>query len=221
MSHFWKDLHKLTGVKLKMSMAYHPETDSTSERTNKMVNQALCFHVERNQLGWVRTLLRVRFDMMNMVNKSTGFTPFQLCLGCSPRIIPPLLPAKPSATVADVDTWHVIRQLETDVLEAQDNLLKAKISQYFQANTNCTLKFPFSIGSQVRLSTLHQHKEYTAKGEQRVVKFMPRFDGPYIGYNTGTVFPAVIVVWCLQVQVWCTNLPTHPTLCLPSQFHRF
>ena len=31
MSNFWKHLHKLTGVKIKMSMAYHPETDGASE----------------------------------------------------------------------------------------------------------------------------------------------------------------------------------------------
>jgi len=44
------------GVKLKMSTAYHPETDGSSERTNKTVNQALQFHVECNQMGWVRAL---------------------------------------------------------------------------------------------------------------------------------------------------------------------
>jgi hypothetical protein len=30
-SHFWKALTKLTGVTLKMSSAYHPETDGASE----------------------------------------------------------------------------------------------------------------------------------------------------------------------------------------------
>lgn len=40
-SKFWKALHKLTGVKIKMSTAYHPQTDSASEHTNKTVNQAL------------------------------------------------------------------------------------------------------------------------------------------------------------------------------------
>ena len=55
-SRFWKALHKLTGVKLKLSTAYHPEMDGASERTNKTVNQALRYHVERNQLGWACTL---------------------------------------------------------------------------------------------------------------------------------------------------------------------
>jgi hypothetical protein len=45
-SRFWKALMKLSGIKHKMSMAYHPQMDGASERSNKMVVQALRFHVE-------------------------------------------------------------------------------------------------------------------------------------------------------------------------------
>jgi hypothetical protein len=55
-SKFWKALNKLTGIKLKMSSAYHPETDGSSERSNKSVVQCLRYHVERNQTGWVMAL---------------------------------------------------------------------------------------------------------------------------------------------------------------------
>jgi len=58
-SRFWKSLHKLTGVKLKLSTVYHPETDGASEHTNKMVNQALRYHVEWNRLGWAHALPRI------------------------------------------------------------------------------------------------------------------------------------------------------------------
>ena len=51
LSKFWKVLHKLTGVKLKISTAYHPQTDGASEWTNKTINQALCYHVARTQKG--------------------------------------------------------------------------------------------------------------------------------------------------------------------------
>jgi len=57
-------------------------------------------------------------------------------MGCSPHVILLLIPAKSSATVADVDTWHVIQKLELDVFKAQDNLLKVKLSQAVQANKN-------------------------------------------------------------------------------------
>jgi hypothetical protein len=56
-SKFWRTLHKLTGVKLKLSSAYHPETDGSSERLNKTINQCICYHVQHNQKGWVRALL--------------------------------------------------------------------------------------------------------------------------------------------------------------------
>ena len=72
-----------------MSTAYHPETDGASERTNKTVNQVLHFHIECSQLGWVCALPQIRFNIMNTVNKSTSFTPFQLRMGRSPRVIPP------------------------------------------------------------------------------------------------------------------------------------
>ena len=78
---FWKALTKLTGVKLKMSSAYHPETNSSSECTNKTVNQAIRFHVDQNQKGWVHALPHIHFCIMNTVNTLTGYLGFQLCLG--------------------------------------------------------------------------------------------------------------------------------------------
>jgi len=75
--------------------------------------------------------------------------------------------------------WHIIQKLEMDVLEVQDNFLGAKLSQAVHTNKNCTLHFSFTVGSQVRLSTLHRRKEYKTKGEKHMAKFMPCYDGPY------------------------------------------
>jgi len=179
-SKFWKALHILTGTKVKMSTAYHPETDGASERTNKTVNQMLRFHVERNQLGWVKALPLVRFNIMNTVNKSTGFSPFQLRMGRSPRVIPPLVGREGTDTTPEAErAWTLIRNLEQITMEAQDNLLRAKISQAAQANKSRTLTFPFEIGGRVRLSTVNRRHEFKGSGEKRVAKFMPRFNGPY------------------------------------------
>lgn len=76
-------------------------------------------------------------------------------MGRSPQIIPPLVPAKSLDTVADVDAWHVIQHVDFDIMEAQDNLLKAKIAQAVQANKQCSPEFLFKIGTRVHLSTLH------------------------------------------------------------------
>ena len=77
-------------------------------------------------------------------------------------MIPPLWPTKSSATVANINAWHVTQQLEVDILEAQDNLLNIKISQSHHANKCHTLKFPFTIGSTVQLSTLS--KQFQGEG---------------------------------------------------------
>jgi hypothetical protein len=109
-----------------LSSAYHPETDGASERTNKTIIQCIRFAVERDQKGWVRALPKVRFDIMNTINASTGFTPFQLRFGKSPRIIPPLL-ALEEDNDNEPTAREIIEQMQPIHLEAKDNLLEAKI----------------------------------------------------------------------------------------------
>ena len=183
MSRFWKALHKLTGVKLKMSTSYHPQTDGSSERTNKTVIQCIRYAVERDQLGWVKSLPKIRFDIMNTTNRSTGFTPFQLRFGRSPRILPPLFP-NPVKTPADKLATDLVTRMQSMVFEAQDNLISAKVSQSYQSNKGRSANFPFKTGDRVVLSTLHRRREFRADDPNRVAKFMPRFDGPFVIKST-------------------------------------
>lgn len=180
LSSFWRALHKLTGIKLKMSSAYHPETDGASERTNKTVNQCLRYYVGRNQKGWVRALPRVRFHIMNTVNASTGFSPFQLHLGRSPRMLPPIASHAVSTTEpSDQNAHRFLAQLANDVFEAQDNLLAAKAAQASNVNNSRAKTLVLQTGDRVMLATKHRRREYMQKGDKRVAKFMPRYDGPY------------------------------------------
>jgi len=181
---FWKALHRLSGVKLKMSTAYHPKTDGSSEQSNKTINQSICYHVRRNKKGWVCVLPHICFNIMNTVNAYTDYTPFQLRFGRSLRIIPPIIPVSladlaPSLTDAAA-AQHVISQLKTDVNDAKDNLLEAKVSQAYYVNERRGTEEIYVIGDKVMLSTLHRRQEYKKKGEHRVAKFFPRYDGPYV-----------------------------------------
>lgn len=180
LSRFWKALHKLTGTRLKMSTAYHPETDGASEWTNKTINQSLHFHVQRNQKGWVRALPRIQFAIMNTVNASTGFSPFQLHLGRSPCLILPIITSNDDASMSSSpDAANIIERLVLDVSEAQDNLCAAKVAQTHFANADCGPEIAYKVEDWVMLSTLHQWNEYKKKGEFRAAKFFPRWDGPY------------------------------------------
>lgn len=176
MSRFWKHLHELTGVKLKMSTVFHPETDGSSERTNKTLNQCLRFHVDSKQRGWVKALPRIRFAMMNTVNASTGFSGFQLRLGYAPRLIPPIVK---ESTDSDETPLQLIERINRDVKAAADNLFESKILQAHQANKHRESDFDIKVGDKVWLSTENRRKEYTRNGDKIVLKLMPKFDGPY------------------------------------------
>ncbi|OJT04974.1 Transposon Ty3-G Gag-Pol polyprotein [Trametes pubescens] len=178
-SSFWAALHKLTGVKIKLSTSYHPETDGASERTNKTLVQSLRYHVARNQSGWVRALPRVRFELMNTLNPSTGFSRFQLHLGRSPKLIPPLFAPTAPTSSPTVDADKLLRQIESDVFEARDNLLLAKLAQASSANAHRGADPAFKVGEHVWLSTFHRRRDYMQRGDHRVAKFMVRYDGPY------------------------------------------
>ena len=116
---------------------------------------------------------------MNTINKSTGFSPFQLRLGRSPRLIPPLITLIVPTTPEEQRARELINKLQQDVFEAQDNLLKAKISQAAYANLTRNTDLELDIGDRIMLSTKNRQQQYAAKGDKRVAKFMPRFDGPY------------------------------------------
>jgi hypothetical protein len=179
-SKFWKVLHKLTGVCLKLSTAYHPQTDGASERTNKTLNQCICFHVERNQKGWARALPIICFNIINSVNASTGFSGFQIRMGCSPRVMPPLIQeATSEVTSDDAAARSITAQIESDVCEAKDALLGAKIMQAFFTNKSRGPEDRYDISDRVMLATLHHRRDFKAGDKSRVAKFFPRWDGPF------------------------------------------
>jgi hypothetical protein len=120
---------------------------------------------------------------MNTINVSSGFSPFQLHMGHSPCLIPPIAPALAEEASSDVDTalaLALIKCITLDIKEAKDNLLAAKVAQAEFANRHRGDEIVYSVGDKVMLSTIHRCREYMQKNSDRVAKFMPRFDGPFL-----------------------------------------
>jgi hypothetical protein len=163
----WTALHKLTGVKLKMSSSYHPETDGSSERTNKTMNQAIRYHIDNNQKGWLAKLPHIRFAMMNTINASTGFSGFQLKTGRSPCIISLITPLTTNATAEQTTAHDIITRVTLDVQEAQDNLTAAKICRAYHANEHWAPEDVYEVGDLVMLSTENRRHNYKRKGKTR------------------------------------------------------
>ena len=120
---------------------------------------------------------------MHSLNASTRFSNFQLHIGCSPQIIPPLVPtvlSSPSLMDDEsVRAPEVITKLHTHVVEAKDNLLLARIFQAHHVNVHRAPDPPFKIGDKVMLSILHCQQEFKRKGDKHAAKFFPCYNVLY------------------------------------------
>lgn len=80
-SHFWKEIHRLSGTKLKYSSAYHPETDGQSEVTNrvlKMYLRSYCFQTPRL---WLKLLPWAELWYNSSHHSSINMSPFKALYG--------------------------------------------------------------------------------------------------------------------------------------------
>ena len=82
---FWDHLHQLIGTTLKMSSAYHPQTDGSTERANRTMTQLLRQCISPNQKDWVAKLPAIQFAINCARSASTNYAPFFLLNGQMPR----------------------------------------------------------------------------------------------------------------------------------------
>ncbi|GBE85259.1 Transposon Ty3-G Gag-Pol polyprotein [Sparassis crispa] len=118
---------------------------------------------------------------MNTVNNSTGFSPFQLKTGHSPRLVPPFSQVSLADDTLDEATRaaELFTCLDTDIMEARDNLFLTKVNQAALANRSRSEEISYAVGDKVMLSTFHRHHDYMQRGDNHIAKFMVRYDGPY------------------------------------------
>ena len=85
-SAFWTELHRLLGVRLNLSTAYHPQSDGQSERMNRVLEDMLRHFVNRHHDDWDQYLATAEFAINNSENSSVENTPFMLNYGRHPYV---------------------------------------------------------------------------------------------------------------------------------------
>ena len=85
-SKFWGALSALLGMKLRMSTAYHPQTDGQTERTNRTLGDMLRNFAGREPSTWDAHLSAAEFALNNAINRATGRSPFFLNYGFHPAL---------------------------------------------------------------------------------------------------------------------------------------
>ncbi|KAJ3482856.1 hypothetical protein NLI96_g6704 [Meripilus lineatus] len=168
-STFWTHLNRLLGVELRMSSAYHPESDGSTERANRTITQMLRNCVGSRQRDWVTKLPAIEFAVNSARSESTGYAPFFLNHGRMPRSMIWNNPGE--------DEYPAVRayaqKVKYAIMAAHDSILSARVKQTRDANRR-RRPSPFVKGDLVYVSTKNMS---LPRGLAR--KLIPKFIGPY------------------------------------------
>jgi len=80
-SRFWKSLQEALGSKLRLSSAYHPQTNDQSKRTIQSLEDLLRVCVLEQGGTWDSHLPLIEFTYNNSYHSSIGMTPFEALYG--------------------------------------------------------------------------------------------------------------------------------------------
>ena len=172
-SRFWQGLWELLGTKLRMSSAYHPQTDGQSEAMNRVVEMILrcLLHEERTYEDWERLLSMVEFVINSSPAQSTGYTPFFLNFGYHPCTPVDILRDSEESTVETVKQFSL--RMQRAFSRAQFHLNRAQERQKLQADRR-RREQQFHVGDQVLLSTNNLHMKQVP-----AAKLKAKFVGPF------------------------------------------
>ncbi|GJT42535.1 putative mitochondrial protein [Tanacetum coccineum] len=101
LSNFWKDLFAELKVKLKLSTAYHPQTDGQTEVVNRSLGCYLRCMCGEKPKEWVKWLSLAEFWYNTNYHTSTKTTPYEAVYCQTPPIHVPYIPG--DSRVEEVD----------------------------------------------------------------------------------------------------------------------
>jgi hypothetical protein len=124
-SSFWKELFKLQGTKLKMSTAYHPETDGQTEVVNRCLETYLRCFITDQPKTWVSWVHWAEYWFNTTYHSATEKTPFEIVYGRPPPVLRRWVQGETRVEAVQrdlIDRDEVLRQLRNQLLRAQEKM---------------------------------------------------------------------------------------------------
>ena len=157
-SKFWQELFRHSGTQLRMSSAYHPQSDGQTEALNRVIEQYLRAFVHQKPKEWGKLLLWVEWSHNTAWNATTGTTPYEVTFGRKPFNFPDYITG--SSTLDAVD--GLLTNRENTFQAIRKKLLKAQVRMKMIADTK-RREVVYRTGNWVMLK-LRPHRQVSAKG---------------------------------------------------------
>ena len=170
-SRFWTQFFQILGTDLRLSTAFHPQTDGQSEVTIRVLENFLRPYVELRPSTWSKYLSLAEFAANNAVSVSTGYSPFYLNTGGNP-VLPETMLLPPS--VSNEAVRETISRMKVALEDAKTNLVTAQARMKKQGDKTRRSEI-FSEGDKVYLST----RNLRTFGQHIPAKLRRRWVGPF------------------------------------------
>ena len=122
-------------------MAYHPQTDRTTERVNQEIEAYLSIYCASHPEDWPQALHTLEFTHNNQRYADRQNTPFELMFGESPVVIPLSFESTKYPTIED--------KMKTLLQNQQEELAAHKLARSRMADRQRLTFTPFKKGDQV------------------------------------------------------------------------
>jgi len=166
-----RELNEMLGIKTKLSMAFHPQTDGQTERMNQELEQYLRMFIDHRQEQWPEWLGMAEFAYNNKAHSDTKVSPFEannswnLKMGFELR-------KKGKFEGAE----RFAKRMEEVQGEAKAALAKAQEEMRWYADKKRGEVVEYKIGDLVLLSTKELKWQMVGRSSEKLVKW---FVGPY------------------------------------------
>lgn len=182
LSNLRRELFRLADVQLRMSSAYHPQTDGQTERINQCLETFLRCFVDACPNQWSLWLSVAQFWYNSSPHSAIGRSPFEALYGCRPRHFG--IDSDAVISSADLASWLHEWQLMSDVIRL--HLERAKLRMKCQSDKGRSER-QFEVGDWVflKLQPYVQCTVATRANQKLAFNFLV----PFRLYNGSVLWP--------------------------------
>jgi transposase InsO family protein len=160
----FQELLKLLGIKSKLTTAFHPQSDGTTEQFNQEIEAYLGIYCSSNPTDWHKKTGTIEFTHNNRRHSDRTKTSFELMFGSSPIAIPTAFEHTKFPAVED--KLNALRKDREEAIAAHE-LARRRMIERRKSNFK-----PFKVDQKVWLDTRNLKTRYHRK-------MAPKREGPF------------------------------------------